>query len=731
MIHTIKNWYQDKVAVCEAVEVEQAKLRIAVGIVIFGFCIFNYFGHNLNEAELVVFKINLIFQVLAFSLFYTILSNKLRPIQRRIIGAWVDIGTATVFMSMTEDIGVALVIIYLWVTFGNGFRYGKKYLYHSQVLSFVGFLITMQFSLYWKQHETVGYSLLAMLTILPLYVAKLIDRLQDSLQKQEIERKKAQEASLAKSRFVANISHEIRTPLNGIIGIGNLLKTTPLNPDQQDLIKTLDSSSRLLLSLLNNVLDLTKIEEKKVELHSNTFSLQELVSDTTEIFRNTAANKAVLIQSNSPNLDYQLNGDVSILRQVLANLVGNAVKFTETGSVTLSSSLVSDTATNATIRFEVIDTGVGIATEKLSKVFESFTQADEETTRKFGGSGLGLTIAKQLVSIMGGDLRLESNIGQGSRFWFDIKLEKELAFTSAPETTSSATLNAPIQLPQNVQTESRLNILVCEDEATNQKILARILSMPGHQVSIVASSDEMLDQLESNSFDLVITDRNMVGMSGTEALKLYRFIKPEDKKTKFILFTADATAEAKQEATDASFDGFLTKPIDMRLLFEAMQNILQLPENTALAWLNICTAQQNQPTPIATAPDINNTNDELSAILDASVLQSLESIAHGSHQFMENLLGNYLADSVKIVYKIEEAIKQKHFGELGDLCHALKGNSYSVGAVRFAETTEIISKLQSTTPSTEALDLLDKHNREFSALTSHIDSYLRQTRAAA
>ena len=699
-------------------EIEQAVVRISVGLIIFAFSLYSYFNNKLANSDFVVFKINLIFEILAAGLFFAIIKNLFKPITRRIAGAWLDIGTATIFMSLTHDIGVALVIVYLWVTFGNGFRYGKKYLFHSQVLSILGFIITLKYSPYWKDHLTVGYSLLAMLAILPLYVAQLITRLNEAKQKAEVASERAAEANQAKTQFVANMSHEIRTPLNGIIGISTLLKTTPLNADQQDLLRSLDGSSKLLLSLLNNVLDFTKIEERKLSIENIAFSAEEAVHDTIEIFRSQAATKGILLTASvSPALT-KLMGDAVVLRQVLANLTGNAIKFTEQGCVTISATDLLNDATQTTVRFEVTDTGVGIADDKQHKIFESFTQADTSTTRKFGGSGLGLTIAKHIVEVMGGDLQFESTENVGSHFWFDLRLNKAIAVELLPDTHAISAIEPATSVSIN---SNPLNILICEDESTNQKILARLLSLPGHNVEVVENSDDMLDLLEARKFDLVITDLNMAGMSGTEALKLYRFTQPTDKDTRFILFTADATLTARQEASDAGFDAFLTKPIDAATLFSTIESIMGLIPNTAAMWMSNAL---NQPVVVESDLAENNT------ALDLDTLHGLERIGANDELFMHRLLKNYLADSNKLITKIETAAKQKQFGELQDFCHALKGNSLSVGATQLAETTETIGRLSAKGSITHTIEVLDRLNRDFSNLTLAIEDYLRRPEAA-
>lgn len=719
MLKLFKNWYKEAANHCNPLELEQATVRIVVGIAILGLVSYSYLSHSLSHQEYVAFKIDFIFEVLAISLMYAIVKNKLNIIHRRLAGAWLDIGAASIFMSLTADIGVMLVAVYLWVIFGNGFRFGKKYLYHSQILAIGGFIVATNFSPYWQTHQTIGYSLILMLIALPLYVAKLITRLHEAKDKVEIERQKAAEASLAKTRFVANMSHEIRTPLNGIIGISTLFRTTPLNADQQDLLKTLEGSSKLLLSLLNNVLDFTKIEERKFTIENVAFSPKEAVHDTLEIFRSQSNVKGIHLGASISDSLSNLKGDAFVLRQVLANLMGNAVKFTQYGSVTISATVLYDDDDRSTVSFEVADTGEGITLSKQSTIFDSFTQADSSTTRKFGGSGLGLTIAKHMVEAMGGTLNFQSTEGVGSRFWFVLTLEKNIVIEPVIEVPTYASIVQPVRVRANTNID-KLHILVCEDDSTNQKILTRLLALPGHQIELASNGDEMLDALEQRKFDLVITDLNMAKMSGTDALKLYRFTEPNDKDTRFILFTADATLSAQEAATEARFDAFLAKPVDAVTLFSTIESILNLPAGTATKWMN---GALNNPVNLVTSLKASNKS------LDLNTLKELEKIGAGDDLFMHRLLRNYLADCVKLIDKIELNLKQKRFSELHDYCHALKGNSLSVGALQLAKTTEIIGHLTASTSSNDAAELLNSLNVEFSKVTVSVEDYLRRPEA--
>ena len=375
------------------------------------------------------------------------------------------------------------------------------------------------------------------------------------------------------------------------------------------------------------------------------------------------------------------------------------------------------TTQHYTLRFEVADTGIGIPTSAQGKIFESFTQADISTTRRFGGSGLGLTITKHLVEAMGGRLSFESAEGLGSRFWFDLTLEKSATAPIAIQESTVTPAN------QHADAASPLHILICEDDATNQKILLRLLELAGHRICLANNGEELLDQLEQDSFDVVIADLNMAGMSGTDALKLYRFTRPDDSHTRFILFTADATTEARQAASEAGYDAFLNKPVDAHTLFDTIAGLLDMPAATAENWLNIA---MRGATPAQVDIDI----EDLGEVLDINTLMELERLGAGDALFVQRLLRNYLRDSEALLNQIEQAVQLKQYGILRDHCHALKGNSLSIGARNVFKRAETIDRADPGELRFRGSAMVGLLRADFLTAQACIEDYLNRRQSA-
>lgn len=714
MYKKFKEIFKNKVPLIDPLELEQAKIRIFVGLAILIYLVYRnsavFFSgeQRIAHVEVVAFLIDFIFLSVSVLHLFAILGDYFTAKARRIFGALLDQGTTTIFMIQAGEAGFMVIGIYLWVAFGNGFRFGKSYLYFAQVLSIIGFTITTNVNPYWFEHKPIVFSIFLMLIALPIYVATLINRLNEA-------KKYAERASQLKTQFVAVMSHEIRTPLNGIVGISTLLKTSPLNLEQKELITTLDSSSKQLLGILNNVLDFAKIEEDKLTIENKPFSLDGLVHDTQSAFAKVAEIKHLSFSTGLESHELNLIGDAHKLQQVITNLVGNAIKFTERGSVMFSVKTLDISSDACSLRFEVVDTGIGIPEDKQQSIFDSFTQADASTTRRFGGSGLGLTISKHIIEQMGGVIECDSKEGIGTRFWFDLNFV--LATQDSLDTASKPSLT----LAEARQAMRKLKVLICEDDATNQKILQKLLELLQYEIKVVDSADAMLDLLEVTSFDLVISDLNMAGMTGIDAIKTYRFIKPEDKQTKFILFTADATVSTKKEAGNAGFDAYLSKPVDADTLFATIAHLFDMP----LVTTEMLSQAHGDIIDMGSLTSIED--DE---ILNHSTLKELELLGGTDPLFVHRLLKNYLVDSEQLVEKITRAVEEKRYADAQEHCHALRGNSLSVGAQKVYERTDAIEKAAPSVLRFRGASMTGQLRADFEAVRISVEHYLSQRQVA-
>ena len=400
-------------------EHEQALLRIAI-VALFLVYIVIARDPRQTESDWPIIALLSAFLLVGVGIFAAICIWPRANVPRRILGMVADNGGATWYICLAGEYGFSMIGVFLFVAFGNGFRYGRRYLFASQALAIAGYTSVLAFVPYWQDHRHAGTGLLAALVVLPLYVSTLLERIQDA-------RAKAEEANLAKTAFLANMSHEIRTPLNGIGGVVDLLTTTPLSLQQAELVDLLRHSTTVLRSLVDDVLDISKIEAGRITIEVAPFDLHACVNGLMHLLRPHAQAKGLTLDALvDPALEYRVKGDVHHLRQILVNLLGNAIKFTERGEVSLVVGLKQETQTCVTARFEVKDTGIGIAPEALKAIFERFVQADQSTTRKYGGTGLGTTIAKQLAELMGGNIGVESVLGKGSTFWLELPFHKDV-----------------------------------------------------------------------------------------------------------------------------------------------------------------------------------------------------------------------------------------------------------------------------------------------------------------
>ncbi len=431
---------------------------------------------------------------------------------------------------------------------------------------------------------------------------------------QELERKNeelesalvtAREATQLKSRFLANMSHEIRTPMNGVLGMTDFLLGTSLSAEQQEFAGSIKKSADALLTLINDILDLSRIEAGKLRLDRLPFSLAATIEESSSLFALQARTKGLDFSSAvSGDLPEMLAGDPGRVRQVLTNLIGNAVKFTDSGRIDVEAELVRPTEDGFVVRFTVRDTGIGIPPEQQSRLFESFTQGDGSSTRKYGGTGLGLSISKQLVELMGGELGVVSQPGEGSRFWFTASFGKAAIVApvappkraipvpasptpAVPAPPAAPKVPIPSTKPASVAPEKsnggprKLRVLLAEDNEINQRIALRLLEKLGLGADAVDNGRAAVEALAQKNYDLVLMDCMMPEMDGFEATAVIRNRERGKGHTPICALTANAMEGDREKCLAAGMDDYISKPVGIDKLREVVERLVHRKESSA------------------------------------------------------------------------------------------------------------------------------------------------------
>lgn len=679
-------------------ETEQALIRVAFVSLITLYLILN---HSSREPVLLC----LLYLGLGFLMLYNILRNPLKNEKRQWTAMIMDITATSLEQMIAGSMAGVFIGIYLWLIMGYGLRYGTKFFKGCYLFSLFGFSLTLYFNPYWNQHQHLAYGFLLTLLLIPPHALRLLVRLEKATAI-------AGQASEAKTNFLSNISHEMRTPLNGIIGASELMAQTKLDTKQSELLKMVGASSASLKQLINDVLDISKIEKGKVELETITFSMAELMQRLQLIFQPEVERKQLWLRVHlDPDADRDYRGSLHHIEQVLTNLIANAIKFTQHGGVDVLVSVQQHYPNKSKLSFRIRDTGIGIQATALPTLFDSFTQADSSITRRYGGSGLGTAIAKQLVEIMGGQIEVSSQEHVGSSFTVTLLLSHgELSTALADNEQLLDASSNVVALSSHTRYRKKIRVLIADDNLVNRLILNETLQRMHCIVKAVENGDAALDALEHHTFDLMILDYNMPEMNGLEVFNIHHAL-PGTTPVRTVILTADATQTTQERCLRAGVYQVLTKPVvsrQIQSLIAAIAGTLEAGKPTTAA----ATAKRRKnkvaeadlvPSHPSAAErpyvDLRSPNSPMRALKSATseagkissmppmpteVLLDDDRIAHllklgGGEAFLHKLITEFIESTDLLLRALGTACLDLNFEQVHTLAHELAGESANMG----------------------------------------------------